>query len=88
MIVYLDAERLKDKASMAEYMKEALNLPEWFGGNLDALYDCLTEIDYEVTFILIEEEVKLFTRLPYAYRTLIVISNAIEENPFLKIIFR
>lgn len=31
----------------ALYQKLAADLqfPEWFGGNLDALYDCLTEVD-------------------------------------------
>ena len=30
-----------------EYLKKALNLPDHYGKNLDALYDCLTDIGVE-----------------------------------------
>ena len=32
-----------DRAALHEALKAALALPEWYGGNLDALYDVLTE---------------------------------------------
>ncbi len=28
-----------------KYLREALNFPEYYGENLDALHDCLTELD-------------------------------------------
>lgn len=34
-----------------DYLKKALNLPEYYGKNLDALYDCLGEITGEIELI-------------------------------------
>lgn len=38
-----------------DYLKEALNFPDYYGKNLDALYDCLTEISCEIELINSEE---------------------------------
>lgn len=34
-----------------DYLMEALNLPDYYGKNLDALYDCLTEIECDIELI-------------------------------------
>ncbi len=34
-----------------DYLMQALNLPDYYGKNLDALYDCLCEIDCEIELI-------------------------------------
>lgn len=41
----LDAEKMQTREEVHEYLKEALKLPEYYGGNLDALYDCLTDME-------------------------------------------
>ncbi|KMZ55581.1 barstar family protein [Dorea sp. D27] len=43
--VTLDAGRLCQKEEAHAYLKERLGLPDYYGANLDALYDCLTELD-------------------------------------------
>ena len=35
---------IASKKEVHRYLKERLELPEYYGGNLDALYDCLTDI--------------------------------------------
>lgn len=40
--VIIDGKNLKDKKSLHLILKEKLNLPEYYGENLDALWDCLT----------------------------------------------
>ncbi len=42
-----------DKAGLHRALQDALGFPEWYGGNLDALYDCLTEI-CENTHLILE----------------------------------
>lgn len=41
----LDARRMRTKEEMHTYLKEALDLPEYYGKNLDALFDCLREMN-------------------------------------------
>ena len=35
-----------------DYLKEVFNFPDYYGKNLDALYDCLCEIGVETEIIL------------------------------------
>ena len=53
----LDAEKMQTREEMHEYLKEVLEFPEYYGGNLDALYDCLTDMkDVEIVIQDLEEE--------------------------------
>ena len=38
-----------------DYLIEALALPDYYGKNLDALYDCLTEMECEIELINADE---------------------------------
>ena len=40
----LDAARMETREDAHACLKAELNLPEYYGNNLDALYDCLTEM--------------------------------------------
>ena len=42
--IYLDLNEASDKKSLHAYLKERFGFPEHYGANLDALFDCLTEI--------------------------------------------
>ena len=41
---YLDAELFTDKEAAHDYIAERMDFPAYYGKNLDALYDCLTEL--------------------------------------------
>lgn len=43
MEIRLNGALMTDKASAHEYLKQQLELPDYYGRNLDALYDLLTE---------------------------------------------
>ena len=49
----LDGKLIKEEGH--DYLMEALNLPDYYGKNLDALYDCLCEIECEIELINPEE---------------------------------
>ena len=44
----IDAAMMTDRAAAHQVLKEALGLPEWYGRNLDALYDLATDMQAEV----------------------------------------
>lgn len=43
METILDFSNIKDKTELHAYLKRELQLPDYYGNNLDALYDCLSE---------------------------------------------
>lgn len=54
-IVILDAKKMLEKGKMHEYFSNKFDLPEYYGRNLDALFDCLCEIN-EPTLIKLKNE--------------------------------
>ncbi len=54
-IVILDAKKMVEKEKMHEYFAKKFDLPEYYGKNLDALFDCLCEIN-EPTLIKLKNE--------------------------------
>ena len=45
----LDGELIKKDGH--DYLMEALDLPDYYGKNLDALYDCLCEIEADIEIV-------------------------------------
>ena len=43
MQVVIDGKKMKDKQTLHAYLKEQCKFPEYYGNNLDALYDVLTD---------------------------------------------
>jgi ribonuclease inhibitor len=77
----LDGKQLYSRKELHAAIAEALNLPEWYGANLDALYDCLTDLQEE-TQLQICHETELREHLgDYVQKLLKVLQAASEENP-------
>ena len=53
-VINLNAKLIKKEGH--DYLKKALNFPEYYGKNLDALYDCLTEISVETEICIVGGE--------------------------------
>ncbi|WP_298521751.1 barstar family protein [uncultured Methanobrevibacter sp.] len=45
----LDGELIKKDGH--DYLMKALELPDYYGKNLDALYDCLCEIEADIVIV-------------------------------------
>lgn len=81
MRIVLDACRMEERNEAQTYLQEMLDLPEHYGKNLDALYDCLTELtDVEVAFENQDQAGDYFKKVYRVFR------GAAKENPELKII--
>ncbi len=81
--ITLDCARLLDRAGAHTYLAEALSLPDYYGRNLDALYDCLGDLG--PTEITLERFELLREAGGYAEMILNVILEAAEGNPYLTV---
>lgn len=80
--ITLDGNLLADAAHVHDYLKEMLEFPEYYGKNLDALFDCLTDLDnVEITITAPEEDGAIFQKV------LRVFKAADRENGALKVNF-
>ena len=79
MKLVLDASRMGQE-QLHDYLQEMLPLPAYYGRNLDALYDCLTEL--RDTTVIIENEAQAGAWYQKVWR---VISDACRENIYLKV---
>ena len=81
--IRLDGARLRDREEALELLGQALALPEWWGRNLDALYDCLTDLGRPVRLEVFRRETMVET--PFGRRLLRVLRDAAEELPWLEL---
>ena len=81
--IRLDGARLCRREEALALLGQALALPEWWGGNLDALHDCLTEPDRPLRLELSGREAMEGTQ--FGRRLLRVLEDAAAENPFLEL---
>ena len=78
--IIIDGRDIFTTADIHEILAGELNFPDYYGKNLDALYDCLTEISEETSIVFKNADV-LEERLGIAYEKLCrVIADAAEEN--------
>ena len=82
MKVIINCENLLHRKQAHEYLAQMLDFPEYYGKNLDALFDCLTELS-DCTIVLTGEEA--LSQDSYGARVLKVIENAAQSNLALKL---
>ena len=82
--ITLNAKRMATRAEAHAHIAKRLRLPDWYGGNLDALNDCLGEIGTPTRLVLHNAE--RLENLPdgYGVRLLGVFERGAEHNPNLR----
>lgn len=74
----IDCTQIKNKEDLHRFFRETLSFPQWYGNNLDALYDCLTEASGKLRLLDWETaEINLGT---YGMKAKKVISAAALHN--------
>jgi len=77
----IDCTQIHTQEDLHRLFRETLCFPEWYGNNLDALYDCLTEVTGKVRLLAWETaETRLGT---YGAKAKRVIVRAALQNTAL-----
>ena len=79
MLVLCDFARLETVDAIYDHLQAELAFPDYFGRNLDALHDCLTDISSPTRLILTG------TGAPCAKAFLPVFRDAARENKYLSV---
>ncbi|MDP3448882.1 MAG: barstar family protein [Eubacteriales bacterium] len=83
-----NAKRMTTRALAHAHLKQRLKLPDWYGSNLDALNDCLSEIG-QPTRIIVRCMPHLEQALgEYGVRLIQVLQKAAAENKNLRLTLR
>lgn len=81
----IDGNAVTSMEDIHKLLAQQLEFPEWYGSNLDALHDCLTDLHEEADVSIIHSDALLETLGPAFVRLSRVLSDAADENPYLKL---
>lgn len=84
----LDGARIADRAALHRALAEGLRFPEWYGGNLDALHDCLTDISKPVEIEIRNTRALEAALGGYARAFRRALTDSAAENENLRVSFR
>lgn len=84
-LVILDGEKIISKEQLHRHLAWSLNFPEWYGKNLDALYDCLTDVQERTGIHVLNKEALYENLGPMTHGLLRVLRDAAAENPNLHV---
>ena len=85
MRIELDCRQMTDKQAAHAYLKQTLSLPDYYGNNLDALYDVLTEWAEPAELVLTHWRLLGSQLGDYGVSLLETLREASEENPSLEV---
>lgn len=85
-ICVLDGKKIKNKEMLHDALATSLHFPDWYGRNLDALYDCLTDLQEETEIQFLWKEVMEISLGEYMESLWKVVTIAAKENPKITII--
>jgi ribonuclease inhibitor len=83
-MVILDALEMTDKQATHEYIQSQLDFPDYYGHNLDALWDMLSALSEPLHIILINADHLPANLGGYAELLLAVFIEAAESNAALQ----
>jgi len=76
---------MRDRESTHDYLKRKLSLPDYYGNNLDALWDCLTA-DFSPKKIIIYNLDKLIeTPDSYGESIISLLQEAARDNEYIEV---
>ena len=86
MNALIDGAAIETREQLHDALARQLSFPDYYGRNLDALFDCLTDLTEDAELRLVRRD-ELFAHLGvYADILQNVLRDACEENPHLRLI--
>ena len=83
----IDLKDVKTRSELYDRLEEVLPLPEYFGRNLDALYDVLSENTEKTRIRFKDLEVREYEIERYLRRLRRMCGGLMEENPNIEVVF-
>lgn len=83
--ITIDCTPIETPAVLHEILAEKLRFPDYYGHNLDALYDCLTELEEETQLILTNWHALEYRLGDFSGKLVYVFHCAADDNPDLKV---
>lgn len=85
MNVILDGTLIMNREMLHDTLSVALRLPAWYGRNLDALYDCLTDVQEE-TVVILRDQAAFEEHLDgYGRKLLKLLEEVSRENQHIRL---
>lgn len=86
--INLNGDKMLDKASTHGYLKEKLVLPDYYGENLDALWDCLST-DFSSKKIIISNAAAIIENLgSYGESLIELFKEVASENERIEVVIK
>jgi ribonuclease inhibitor len=85
MTVILEGKKLATIADFHNEIKVILDFPDYYGENLDALWDCLTEIDTPTILIWYDFELSMTRLGEFAEKALSIFRDAEKKYSNFKV---
>lgn len=83
--VIIDGRNIKDKQSLHAYVKEQCKFPEYYGNNLDALYDVLTDRTEPLAIKVVHADELKEVLCGYGEAFLETLQDAAAENKTIEV---
>ena len=80
----IDANFVKNQDEIHKILATWLNFPSYYGKNLDALFDCLCELNHSTKIVLKNSEILRANFDKFANDLIDVFQDAASENENLK----
>lgn len=88
MTYYLNYRRLTEPGPGHRYLMRRLRLPDYYGRNLDALYDCVTDLPRGTKIVLYNARRGSGREAGFCAQVITVLQDAVKRRPDMALTFR
>ena len=86
--IIIDGEKINDMQELHDIFAKELSFPEWYGNNLDALHDMLTELGEDIT-VTLQNRDALYEKINVRYgRFIKMLEHAKKENEHITLLIK